>query len=58
MKVLMNQYYFIVLPKAPKTATEELARLYKIAHKELKSARIVSKTVKWVHIGVLTRRTI
>ena len=58
MKALTNKTHFIVLPKAPKAATEELAKLYKLVHPELKYAQIVTRDLKWVPVGVLTRRTL
>lgn len=58
MKILMNKKYFVVLPKAAKPARDELVRLYKIAHPELKHAQVVVRDAKWNHIGVLTERTV
>ena len=54
----MNKKYFVVLPKAPKQAREELARLYKLVHPELKYAQVVTRDAKWNVVGVLTERTV
>lgn len=57
MKILMNGRYFIVLPKSAKPARDELVRLYKLVHKELKFAKVVTKDAKWIPVGQLTERT-
>ena len=58
MKILMNAKYLIVLHKAPKPARDELVKCYKEIYKELKHAKVVTKSFKWIPAGVLTQGTI